>query len=184
MFNYDIIWTEKREGDWEWVDEIFNNLGAYYNKFIKDVAEIPFLYSERSLAGDLAIAAHQSWYYTLQDYSTKIKRKELIDKKEYRFPDLWLTMEPRENSCDYLFEVKTEVKSIDKIMKNLQTSVCDVLREVHKKYKDEGISLSQEVKWQCALMVIKIKCLEKEWDDYGKDFRSYHEGLEKLKKIL
>ena len=57
MNNFQIRWYDEDKKQ-DWIDRIFKELGHYYNKFIEDIAEIPFYYTERALVGHLAIAAY------------------------------------------------------------------------------------------------------------------------------
>jgi len=120
MGKYNINWIKKPANgkDWFWVERIFCELGHYYDDYIGKVAEMPFNYTERSILGSLAIAADRCEYYTLLDYSTKVK-------KGYRYPDFWITLEPRENSYDVVFEAKRlEARSFKTYNKKFTESVA------------------------------------------------------------
>jgi hypothetical protein len=185
MCNYDFKWIEKPKGDWDWVNRVFRELGHYYNKFIENIAEIPFNYSERSIVGHIAIAAHECGYYTLQDYGTKIEGESQGEKAKYRYPDLWLTREP-EKIGDHLFEAKRpNDKSIDKIdIEDLKTSVCNTIKEVHDKFDKDKTPRNEKVKYQCALVFIQLRCGKKQWVKYGANSNSYDGILKKLIKDI
>ncbi len=173
MANYEFSWINKRRQRWYWYTNIFDSLGRYYNEFIKKLAQIPFYYSERAIVGHIAMAAYRCGYhYSLQDYTVKTE-------KGCRYPDLWITLEPKIEKYDTLFEVKKEIMSIDFQKDTLNNLFGDRALGIHEKY--EPISRNEYVKCQCALVVIRIYYSGKWWVNNTKDRNTYNRVFRQFK---
>ena len=183
MGKYGINWIkEPTDGkDWSWLKRIFCALGHYYDDYIENVAEMPFNYTERSILGSLSISANKCKYYTLLDYSTKTK-------KGYRYPDFWITLEPRENSYDVVFEAKRFECSFETNNKKFKESVTKKIKRIHENFFNKyGIGEAENAHLQCALLAFQFRIDEGKWkkfnnNSYDKKWHKLYSDQEKRKK--
>jgi hypothetical protein len=159
MGKYDVNWIKEptdRKG-WFWVERIFCKLGHYYDDYIEDVSEMPFNYTERSILGSLAIAADRCGYYTLLDYSTKVQNG-------YRYPDLWITLEPIVKRHDVVLEAKRLERSFDSTSKKLTDSVSERIKRIHENILNKyEIGKAEKADFQCALLAFQFRIDEDKW---------------------
>jgi len=176
MGKYEINWIKEPTDrkDWFWVERIFCKLGHYYDEYIEEVAEMPFNYTERSILGSLAIAADRCGYYTLLDYSTKVKKGY-----RYRYPDFWITMEPLPNSYDVVFEAKRFECSFESTSKKLTDSVSKKIEFIHENILNKyEIGKAENAHLQCALLAFQFRIDEHKWKKLKKS--SYDRKWNKL----
>jgi hypothetical protein len=173
MGKYEINWIKEPTDrkDWFWVERIFCKLGHYYDDYIEDVAEMPFNYTERSILGSLAIAADKCGYYTLLDYSTKVQNG-------YRYPDLWITLEPIVKRHNVVLEAKRLEKYSFKT-NEFKESVPKKIEFIHKKILDKHkIGKNEKAKFQCALLAYQFRIDKNKWG--ASNNNSYDEKWDKL----
>ncbi len=160
------------------IDKLFGKLGQNLRDFVDNARELPFGYAERSLVGQLAIAAHDCDCYTLQDYDVSIKEKLRKGLKNRYRPDLWLL---ESDGRDYVFEVKSQdYAPIDVTTTRLIELVNYRLRKALKQISEQG---QVEGKYLCALIAIKIFCAPRKWINYGKNSLSYNREIKHLKEV-
>lgn len=175
MGKYEINWIKKPANgkNWRWVERIFCKLGHYYDDYIGKVAEMPFNYTERSVLGSLAIAADRCGYYALLDYSTKVK-------KGYRYPDFWITLEPKKIGHDVVLEAKRLEKYSFKTTndKRFRESVPKKIESIHRRLDKYEIGKNEKADFQCALLAYQFRIDKKKWRELNND--SYDEKWDKL----
>ena len=81
MITNAVNWLDNRSWQ-DLINRVFSKMGQNFGDFIDHTGEIPFGYAERSIVGQLAIAAHDNDCYTLQDYDVSIQGKLPKDKKK------------------------------------------------------------------------------------------------------
>jgi hypothetical protein len=142
---------------------------------------MPFNHTERSILGSLAIAADRCGYYALLDYSTKVK-------KGYRYPDFWITMEPKQHKHDVLFEAtKIEKYSFPTSSNVFRESVTREIKRIHEKLDKYEIGKKEEVPFQCALLAFQFRIDKDTWDGfnnnlYDEKWNKLQNGQEKQKR--
>lgn len=162
MTNDQFAWIGKEPGidDWSWVKKLFRELTHIYNKYIDDVAEMPFNYTERSFVASLAMAAYASGCYSLSEYRSK------NEEGERRYPDFWITLEPAKNSYDVVFEVKRKDGRISDIEHKYRELLVDGFNDCHPHFSG-NLPKIEKAKYQCSLVALQIRCSKNEWDKYN-----------------
>jgi len=161
---YEINWIkEPIDGrDWSWLESIFCKLGHYYDDYAKNVAEMPFNYTERTILGSLAIAADRCNYYTLLDYSTKTK-------EGYHYPDFWITIPQWSGkSYDFVFEAKRFKHSFETNNEKFKKSITKKLKDIHEDFLNKyEIGKAENAPLQCALLAFQLRIDEHEWKKFN-----------------
>jgi hypothetical protein len=178
MGRHEINWIkEPGDGkDWSWLQNIFRKLGHYYDDYVENVAEMPFNYTERSILGSLAIAADRCRYHTLLDYSTRIENG-------YRYPDFWITLEPRKIGYDVVFEAKRFECALATNNKKLKDGVSEKIKRIHEGILNKhGIGEAENADLQCALLAYQLRVDKRKWDKF--DSNSYRQEWDRLRDEL
>jgi len=175
-----VTWLDGRSKQ-RLIEELFDTLDQNLQEFVNHTKEVPYGYSERTLVGQLAIAAHDRNYYALQDYDVLVEGRVEKDKKKRYRPDLWLT-EKDSDAKNYVFEVKAQdYASVDVSRDRIIEIVNLRMRKVLKQLSDHG---QPEAKYRCALMAIKIRCSPTKWRTHGADPQSYKKAFGDLSSVV
>ncbi|HLB27706.1 MAG TPA: hypothetical protein VJK47_00685, partial [Dehalococcoidales bacterium] len=135
-------------------DKMFGKLNQFHQIFIDSTDEVPFNYSERSLVGHIAIAAHDCGYYTLQDYDISVSGKVKKGKQKHYRPDLWLKA-TGVTEHDYVFEVKADYMSIGTTAGKLASKINRILARTEEQLSRQALF---EGKYRCALVAARVYC--------------------------
>lgn len=177
MIAYAVNWLDNRSRQ-DLISRIFSKMKQNFRDFIEHTDEVPFGYAERSIVGQIAIAAHDTDCYTLQDYDVSIRGKLPKDKKRRYRPDLWVMT--KDGKQDYVFEVKGDYIPVSTSQDRLGNRVSRILSEAKTQLSRHGWS---EGKYQCALVALRINCAPSKWSSYGNNSNSFDSISKKLGKI-
>jgi len=183
MNNTTVIWIDKRSKQ-AFIDNIFNEAGNYYDRFIDITDDIPYGYGERTQVGHLAQAACLRNYYSIQDYDVSYKEKvEKGNKTRYR-PDLrlWIPLEGNHfTTC--CFEIKVDNSDwtpIDALAKTMKPRLLKRLGIAYKQLT--GYGDPKEGYYYCILVGFRIFYSKSKWKKLGETKRTYQQTLIKLQE--
>ena len=174
-----VHWLDNRSHQ-KILDKIFVKLKQFHQTFIDKTGEVPFNYSERSLVGHMAIAAHDCGCYTLQDYDVSVSEKVKKGKQKRYRPDLWLEATGF-TGHDYVFEVKADYMSIGTTAGKLGSKIDRILGRAEEQLSRQALF---EGKYRCALVAARLYCSASKWQDYGDNAQSYNNTLKKLRDTV
>ncbi|MBI2980107.1 MAG: hypothetical protein HYY41_04685 [Chloroflexi bacterium] len=176
-----VIWLDNRTSPIyrKFIENLFNQLGEYYDEFIRKTDIMPFYYGERPQIGHIAQSASRCQYISVQDYNVNIPDKLRRGLKTNYVPDLLIWVPARgQKPYTCVFEAKAKHwTSIDTHQDRLTKIILDDLTEANKQISRHGY---EEGRFRCALVAIRVYCTYRKWKSMVKKPSVYNDKIDGL----